>query len=133
MDEPAPGTHAGQGLFASVRRLLTTLVEIVHARLDLVGVELQLEVQRATGVLLWAFAAIVSAIIAAVLLAVTLLIAFWDTHRLLAAGCITGAFALASAAMALWVRHRVHTRPRLFGSTLDELKRDVAALQGPQP
>jgi uncharacterized membrane protein YqjE len=113
--------------------MLTTLVELVHSRLDLVGIELQLEVQRATSLLLWAFAAIVCGIVAVVLLAVTVLIAFWDTHRLLAAGGVTAAFALASLGMALLVRHRVRTRPRLFGATLDELRHDAAALRGPQP
>jgi uncharacterized membrane protein YqjE len=113
--------------------LITTLVELVHSRLDLVGIELQLEVQRATSLLLWAFAGIVCGTVALVLLAVTMLIAFWDTHRLLAAGCITALFALASLGMALHVRRRVRTRPRLFGATLDELQHDVAALKGPQP
>lgn len=127
------GAGAGLGLFASLRRLITTLVELVHSRLDLVGIELQLEVQRATSLLLWAFAGIVCGIVALVLLAVTVLIAFWDSHRLLAAGCITAVFALASLGMALYVRRRVRTRPRLFGATLDELQHDVAALKGPQP
>ena len=31
------------------------------------------------------------------------------------------------------LRHRVRTRPRVFGATLDELQHDVAALRGPQP
>ena len=113
--------------------MLATLIELVHARLDLVGVELQLEVQRATSLLLWAFAGIVCGTVVLVLLAVTVLIAFWDTHRLLAAGCITAAFALASLGMAFLVRHRLRTRPRLFGATLDELQHDVAALKGQQP
>jgi uncharacterized membrane protein YqjE len=113
--------------------MLATLIELVHARLELVGVELQLEVQRATSLLLWAFAAIVCGIVTVVLLAVTVLIAFWDTHRLLAAGCITTVFAFSSIGMALYVRRRLHSRPHLFGSTLEELKRDQAALRGPQP
>jgi uncharacterized membrane protein YqjE len=132
VSEAGPDAHAGHGLFASLRRMLTTLVELVHSRLDLVGIELQLEVQRATSLLLWAFSAIVCGIIALVLFAVTVLIAFWDTHRVLAAVCITAAFALAALGMALYVRHRVRTRPRLFGATLDELQHDVAALRGPQ-
>lgn len=133
MSETGADARAGLGLFASLRRLITTLVELVHSRLDLVGIELQLEVQRATSLLLWAFAGIVCGTVALVLLAVTVLIAFWDTHRLLAAGCITAVFALASLGMALHVRRRVRTRPRLFGATLDELQHDVAALKGPQP
>jgi uncharacterized membrane protein YqjE len=133
VSETGTDAGAGLGLFASLRRLITTLVELVHSRLDLVGIELQLEVQRATSLLLWAFAGIVCGTVALVLLAVTMLIAFWDTHRLLAAGCITALFALASLGMALHVRRRVRTRPRLFGATLDELQHDVAALKGPQP
>ena len=133
MSETGADARAGLGLFASLRRLVTTLVELVHSRLDLVGIELQLEVQRATSLLLWAFAGIVCGTVALVLLAVTVLIAFWDTHRLLAAGCITAVFALASLGMALHVRRRVRTRPRLFGATLDELQHDVAALKGQQP
>jgi uncharacterized membrane protein YqjE len=133
VSESGADARAGLGLFASLRRLLTTLVELVHSRLDLVGIELQLEVRRATGLLLWAFAGVVCGIAALVLLAVTVLIAFWDTHRLLAAGCMTAIFAVASLGMALYVLRRVRTRPRLFGATLDELQHDVAALKGPQP
>lgn len=133
MTESGPGTQEGQGLFGSLRRMLATLVELVHARLDLVGVELQLELQRATSMLLWAFAAIVCGIVAVVLLAVTVLIAFWDTHRLFAAGCVTAAFALSSIGMGVYVRHRLRTRPPLLRSTLDELQRDVATLRGRPP
>jgi len=133
VSESGADAPAGLGLFASLRRLLTTLVELVHERLDLVGIELQIEVQRAASLLLWAFAGIVCGFVALVLLAMTVLIAFWDTHRLLAAGCITAVFALASLGMALHVRHRLRTRPRVFGATLDELQHDVAALKGPQP
>ena len=133
MAESEPGRHEGQGLFASLRRMLATLVELVHARLDLVGVELQLEVQRATSVLLWAFAAIVLGVVALVMLAVTVLVAFWETHRLLAAAGITAVLGLASLGIALSVRHRLRTWPHMFGSTLIELKSDAAALRGPQP
>ena len=113
--------------------MLATLIELVHTRLDLVGVELQTEVQRATSLLVWAIAALLCGVVAVVLLAVTVLIAFWDTHRLLAAGCITAVFALSAAGMALFVRHRIRTRPRMFASSVDELKRDAAALAGPRP
>jgi len=131
--DPGPGTREGLGLFASLRRMLATLVELVHVRLELVGVEIQAEAQRAASLLLWAFGAVLCAVVAVVLLAVTVLIAFWDTHRLLAAGGVTAFFAIAATGMALYVRHRVRTRPRMFAGSLDELKRDAAALSGPAP
>jgi uncharacterized membrane protein YqjE len=123
----------GQGLFASLRLMLATLIELAHVRLDLVGVELQLEVERATNALLYGFTAVLCAVIALVMLAVTVLIAFWDTHRLLAACCITALFAFGSAAMFIHLRHRIRTRPRLFESTLGEMKRDVEALRNSSP
>ena len=133
MAESEPGAHGGQGLFASLRRMLATLVELVHARLDLAGVELQLEIHRATSVLLWSFAAIVLGTVALVMLAVTVLVAFWETHRLLTAAGIAVVFALASLGVALKVRQRLRNWPHMFGSTLNELKSDAATLRGPQP
>lgn len=130
MTEPEPGSREALGLFASLRRMLATLVEMVHTRLDLVGVELQVEVQRAANLLLWAFAAVLCAVVAVVLLAVTVMIAFWDTYRLLAAGCVTGFFAIAAIGIGLYVRHRVRTRPHMFAGSVGEMKRDVAALTG---
>jgi len=131
IDSP-PGAREGLGLFASARRMLATLIELVYTRLELVGVELEAGVQRAASLLLWSIAAIFCATLAILLLALTVLIAFWDTHRLLAAASITGFFIIAGAAAALVVRHRVRTRPRLLASTIDELRRDAAALDGAQ-
>lgn len=132
MAEPEPGTRESLGLFASLRRAVATLVELVHTRLELVGVELQVEVQRAASLLLWAFGALLCAVVAVVLLAVTVMIAFWDTHRLLAAGSVTAFFAIAALFSALYARHRLRTRPHLFAGSIGELKRDVATLTGTQ-
>jgi len=131
--EPETVRPEGRGLFASLRRMVATLIELVHARLELVGVELQLEVQRATSVVLWAFAAIVLGIVALVMLAVTVLIAFWETHRVLAAVSLTAIFAIASLGIALGVRHRVRAWPRMFHATLEELRHDAATLRGREP
>jgi uncharacterized membrane protein YqjE len=56
-----------------------------------------------------------------------------ETHRVLAAAGITVAFALASLGVALGVRHRVRTWPKMFGAMLNELRNDATALRGPQP
>lgn len=132
MAEPEQGAHEGLGLFASLRRAIATLVELVHTRLELVGVELQVEVQRAASLLLWALGALLCGIVSIVMLAVTVIIAYWDTHRLLAAGCVTAFFAITALAGALYVRHRVRTRPHMFAGSIGELKHDVATLTGRQ-
>jgi uncharacterized membrane protein YqjE len=59
-----------------------------------------------------------------------LVVAYWDTNRMLVLGLLTGAFlgggALALAALAF----RVRTGPRLFANTIAELEKDREALGG---
>ena len=124
MNEPGPDS----GLFASLQRMLATLLTLAHTRLELVTIELEEALQRAAAVLLWSIAAIFFASLTVLLLTFTIVVAFWDEHRLLAATLVTAAFALAALAAVLSVRRRLHTRPGLFGATVAELKLDAAAL-----
>jgi uncharacterized membrane protein YqjE len=118
------------GLFASLRRMLATLIELAHTRLELVSVEVEEQIGYAASVLLWSIAAIFFGSIAVLTLAFTIVIAFWDGHRLLAAGLVTGAFALVAVVAVLVVRSRLRHRPRVLAATVSELRRDVAALTG---
>jgi uncharacterized membrane protein YqjE len=126
--EAAPATPAEAGLFASLRRALATLLELGHTRLELVSVEIEEQIEHAAGVLLWSIAAIFFGSLAVLVLALTVVIAFWDSHRLLAAGCVTGALAALALGAVLVVRARLRQRPRLLSATVAELKRDTAAL-----
>jgi len=126
-EQPAPA-----GLFASLRRMLATLVELGSTRLELVSVELQEQVEYAAGVLLWGIAAIFFASLTVLLLAFTIVIVFWDQHRLLAACVVTAAFALIALTAVVIVRRRLATRPRFLAATAEELKRDAAALAAPE-
>jgi len=59
------------------------------------------------------------------LLAVLLLVvAFWDTHRLLVLGSLAGLFLAAGGAAGWFVLHIARTRPRLFATSLSELLKD---------
>jgi uncharacterized membrane protein YqjE len=115
------------GLFASLRRMLATLIALAHTRLELVSVEIEEQIGYAASVLLWSITAIFFGSVAVLVLALTIVIAFWDGHRLLAAGVVTGAFALVAAVALLVVRARLRRRPRLLSATVSELRRDVAA------
>jgi uncharacterized membrane protein YqjE len=117
-------------MFERVRRILATLLTLAHTRLELATVELEEEVRRLTAVVLLAIVAIACAGFAVLLLALTVVIAFWDDHRLLAAGLVTALFAAGALAAGLAVRTRLANRPRLLSATIGELKRDARALQG---
>ncbi len=121
------------GLFASLRRMLATLIALVQTRLELVGVEIEEQIAHAASVLLWSIAAIFFASLSVLLLALTIVIAFWDQHRLLAAVLMTATFVLSALVTALVARHRLHTRPRLLATLAREFERDAAALDGDVP
>jgi len=117
-------------MFDSLRSLLAHLLELLQVRLELLTTELSSEVKRAALVLLYAFIALVFGALSLLLLAVTVVIALWNEHRLLAAAIVTGVFA-AITALALWqLVRRLRGQPRLLAGTLDELRRDREALQG---
>ena len=120
------------GFFDSLRRALATLIEIAHVRLELVGLEFEATVQHWLNLLLWSALALFSASLAILMLLLTVLIAFWDTHRLLAAGLITGLLAATALGSLLVVRRRIRTHPRLLATTIAELRRDAAALRDTQ-
>jgi uncharacterized membrane protein YqjE len=116
------------GLFASVKRLLASVLELGSTRLSLISVEIEEQIEYAAGLLLWGIAAILFGSLTVLLLALTILIVFWDTHRLLAAGLITAAFAVIAIVAAVTVRGLLRRRPRFLADSAAELQRDAAAL-----
>jgi len=121
------------GLFASLGRMAATLLALARTRLELASTELEEQLEYASQVLLWSIGAIFFASLTVLLLAMTAVIAFWDEHRLLAAGVVTGSFALIAVVAFLSVRRLLRQRPRFFVATAEELRRDAATLRGERP
>ena len=116
------------GLIASLTRAATATIELARARLELVSVEFEEQIEYAAKLLLWGAAAIYFASLTLLLLAFTVVIAFWDTHRLLAAWLVTAAFALAALGAAFVARGHLRHRPHFLSATAAELKKDADAL-----
>ncbi len=129
MNETPPGGPPPPGLFESLRSMLATSIELVQNRLELVVVELEEEIHRLAVTLLWSIVGILAGGLTALLLALTIVIAFWDTHRLLAASLVTAVFALLTGAALYVVRQRSAQRPGLLAATLTELRRDARSLR----
>lgn len=126
MDESqGPATN----LLRSLVQLGGTLLATAQTRVELLTTELSEDVERGVRILLWGFVALLAGILGALLAGVTLIIYFWDTHRLGAAVGVTLVFLLV-AAVAGWVsRERLHEKPRLLDASRSELRRDVAVLR----
>jgi uncharacterized membrane protein YqjE len=120
----AEESHASGGLFDSLKTLSISLVGIVHTRLELLSTDIAEEREYLITLLVLVLLALFCLGVGVVLLAMLIVVAFWDSHRLLALGGVTGVFLIASAGMAWFALHKTRTRPRLFAASLAELSKD---------
>jgi len=119
-----PGTSRRGGLFDSLKMLTATLIAIVHTRLELLSTELGEERVRLSSMLLWALVALFCAGLGVVLATLFVVLALWDTHRLLALGIPAILFLLGATLAWLVVWGKARSKPRLFAATLTELSKD---------
>ncbi len=117
-------------LLGSVSGVLATLLEIGQTRLALLSVELREEVDRMAVLAVWGAVAVLATGMAVLLAGLTIIFAFWDTHRLLASLMVTGGFLALAGGAVLYVRQQLRDRPAFLGATLNELRRDQAGLAG---
>jgi uncharacterized membrane protein YqjE len=116
------------GLFESAKRMIATLVAIVHTRFELVATEMQEEVARLARIVIWSIAALLLVAIGLAFGGVTLLLATPPDRRALVAGSIAVLMLAAAVASALVVRRVHRAKPRPFDASLRELERDRESL-----
>lgn len=112
------------GLLRSLRHLLATLVEFAQTRFELLTTEVQEEIQRAAALLIWGFIALLSAGIGIFFVGITIIVAFWDTHRLYAALAVTAGVLSIALIAVIMLSTRIRSRPRLLHATRSELEKD---------
>lgn len=114
---------------ASFGQLFSTLVEMLHTRLELIFVELEEWIEGLVSVVLWGLVAIFAAGASLLLGALTLIFAFWDTHRVLVSLSVMGGFLLVTIG-ALWViARKLRIQRALFAATLAEFAKDRELLK----
>jgi len=122
MSERTPG--GSKGLLESLTILAGTLVAIAHTRLDLLSVDLEEERAHLLSLLVLTLAALFCLGIGVVLATILLVVAFWDTHRLLALGALAGFYLVIGIGVWAFALHKARTKPRLFAASLSELFKD---------
>ena len=118
---PPPGASSRD---SSVRASLRTLLSFAETRARLAANELEEQGLRLAEVAVWAAAAMLFAVIGLVFLSLFVVLLFWDSNRLLAAGLGTAFFVIGGIASALMARAGLAARPKLLAATLAELKKD---------
>lgn len=116
-------------LFASLRRMLGTVLEIAQVRLELLGTEVEFEKRRLLEGLLWGAVGLMVLGVGLVLACGFVVLLFWDGYRLPALGVMTLLF----LGIGVWLLHdakkRLRPREHVFGQSVTELRRDRAGLQ----
>jgi uncharacterized membrane protein YqjE len=113
-----------EGLLNSLKNLTATLIAIVHTRLELISTDLEEGRERFISLLAMAFVSLFSLCFGAVLLTILVVVVFWDTHRLLVLGSLTGLFLIVGAVLGAAVVRRLKSMPRMFEASLAELIKD---------
>jgi uncharacterized membrane protein YqjE len=121
-------TGKSQGLFASMRQLLGTLVESAQVRITLISNEIEQEKLRLFDGLLWAGLALLLLGLGALLLAAFIVVLFWDSYRLQALGLLALLFLGAGGGLLGMAYARLRKPGGLFSSSIEELGRDRIAL-----
>jgi uncharacterized membrane protein YqjE len=102
---------------------------MVKTRLGLLAVEARLELGRIWLLLALTILALIFIAMSLLMLSLLVIIAYWETSRLLAIGCLFGLYVAATTTTLLILRHRAQNRSRLFAASFGELSRDQAVLE----
>lgn len=121
---PETTSNAGEGLLASLKNLTATLIAIVHTRLELLSTDLEEGRERLISLITMIFVALFCLCFGVVLLAILIVVAFWDTHRLLALSSLAGTFFVAGAILCVQALRALKTMPRMFEASMAELSKD---------
>lgn len=113
-----------EGLLHSLKNLTVTLIAIIHTRLELLSTDLEEGRERFISLLAIAFVSLFSLCFGAVLLTILIVVVFWDTHRLLVLGSLTGLFLIVGTVLGGIVVRRLKSMPRMFEASLAELIKD---------
>jgi uncharacterized membrane protein YqjE len=119
------------GATSSVRSALRTLLSLAETRARLAANEVEEQALRLLEVLVWGAAALLFFSIALVFISLFIVLVFWDSNRLLAAGLVAGFFVAGAGVSVLMVKAGLNARPKFLAATLSELQKDRAQVAAP--
>jgi len=125
MDQPPENEG---GLFASLRRMLDSLLAIVQNRFQLFTVELQEEKIRVFDLLLRAIAVVVLGFMTLIAATALVVVWLWDTSPVAVLAIVTLIYGLTAAGIGYSIRQRLKNGPLPFAGTLAEFKKDRECL-----
>jgi len=132
MDAPAPlpETTATEDPPGAVRGLIAALLEALHTRLELAGVEVELHLRALLRSLIWAVGAVACAMLGLAFGVLALIALLWNTHRMLALGGATLMFVLLAALCGYLGARALRVHPDVLEGSLEQLAEDERRARG---
>ena len=124
MDDPE---HEPGGFLATGKRILRSVGDLAHSRLELFLMELKEERIRLVDMLLLLAVCAVCALMTLALLTFTLVVIFWD-HRVLVLVLLTLLYG-AGAGGSFWTLRNRLRHWQSFAATMEQIKKDRACLE----
>jgi uncharacterized membrane protein YqjE len=119
-----------RGIFDSLRSLVDRVVAILHNRAELFTTELEEEVTRLVGVLLWAFVAVFTTVVGATFVGFAILLFIPPAARPWTAAGLALLFLAVAVVGLMSIQKILKAKPRPFDASLRELEKDRARLRG---
>jgi uncharacterized membrane protein YqjE len=113
-----------------MKALVDRVVALLHGRVELFTTDLEEELTRLIGVLLWSLVAVMTAIIGTTFLAVMTLLFLPVAYRSWAALGIAVIFLAVALFGLVSIKRVAHIKPRPFDASLTALEQDREALRG---
>jgi uncharacterized membrane protein YqjE len=127
--EPDPASSSAPS--STVRSAVRTLLSFAETRARLAANEFEEQLLRLLEVAAWAVAAVFFFAIAVLLVSLFIVLVFWDSNRVLAAGLLAGLFIAGGGVSVLMVRACMAARPKFLAATLAEFEKDRQRMQKP--
>jgi uncharacterized membrane protein YqjE len=116
---------------STVRSAVRTLLSFAETRARLAANEFEEQLLRLLEVAAWAVAAVFFFAIAVLLVSLFIVLVFWDSNRILAAGLLAGLFISGGAISVAMVRSCLAARPKFLAATLAEFEKDRQRMKQP--
>jgi uncharacterized membrane protein YqjE len=132
MDAPAPLPEAGAADESpgTLRGLAAALLEALHTRLELAGIEVEIHLRALLRSLIWAVSAVACAMLGVTCGVMAVIVALWNTHRMLGLlGGMAVFIALAGLCGYLGLR-ALRVNPDVLEGSLEQLAEDERRTRG---
>jgi len=120
--------QTGGGLLSPVKQMLQTASQLLESRVELFLLEAKEERVRLVSALLLALAGGICVLMMLVLVTFTIVVVFWNEHRVAVLVVLTAAYAAGGVSALVSLRRRLR-QWHSFSASLDQIKKDRACLE----